>query len=247
MLPPEDMRIINAEGNEISLDSLRILEHSGIYFEDFYANSEKEIVQLVLRKKTAEDEVFLAKLNEEYNRVHNVYIQAPIVNTVEIDCDDKVNILQTAHDRDQEIRQGDNQIDPAIDHANLEIITSLIEKCGIPTLEEVNNVQMSAIWLVLQHAHPEYQSKYIPLLEKSAENGDIEWSAIALMKDRALMHNGEPQIYGSQVVNDELYELVEPEYVDQKREEIGMEPLKDYLNRFGIEFNVEQKRKQIYR
>ena len=67
------------------------------------------------------------------------------------------------------------------------------------------------------------------------------------MKDRALMHNGEPQIYGSQVVNDELYELVEPEYVDQKREEIGMEPLKDYLNRFGIEFNVEQKRKQIYR
>ena len=61
------------------------------------------------------------------------------------------------------------------------------------------------------------------------------------------MHNGEPQIYGSQVANGELYDLFEPEYVDQKREGIGMEPLKDYLNRLGIEFNVEQKIKQIYR
>ena len=244
MPPPEEMSIVDAEGNEITIDSLKILELTGIYFEDFYANSQKEIVQLVLRKKTAEDEIFLTKLNKELTKVYNA---APIVNTVEIDCDDKVNILQTAYDRDQGIRGGNSEIDHTIDHENLEIIVSFIEKCGMPTLAEVNHQQMAAILLVLQHAQPKYQSKYIPLLEKSAENGDIEWSAIALMKDRALMHNGEPQIYGSQVANGELYDLFEPEYVDQKSEGIGMEPLKDYLNRLGIEFNVEQKIKQIYR
>ena len=71
--------------------------------------------------------------------------------------------------------------------------------------------------------------------------GDIKWSVIALMKDRALMYEGKPQIYGSQVSNGELHELFEPEYVNQRRAKIGMEPIEEYLQRFELEFNIEQK------
>ena len=40
-----------------------------------------------------------------------------------------------------------------------------------------------------------------------------------------------------------LYYLFEPEYVNQRREEIDMEPIEDYLKKFGLVFNVVQKRK----
>ena len=66
---------------------------------------------------------------------------------------------------------------------------------------------------------------------------------IALMKDRALMHEGKPQIYGSQIMNGKLYPLLEPEYVNQRREEVGLGPLEEYVQRFGLEFTVPQKRK----
>lgn len=233
---PEDIEIYNMSGNAITLDSLKSLEITGKYFEDFYANKNGEIVRIVIRDKTSKDELLIARINKKLN-------EAPELKPVDIDCDDKINILQTVFDRDQEMRRGENSIDPQIDHENLEIIVSFIEKCGMPTLNEVNDIQMAGIWAVLQHAPAEYQSKYISLLEESANKGDVKWSVIALMKDKALMYEGKPQIYGSQINNGELYELFEPEYVNQRRAKIGMEPIEEYLQRFDLEFNVEQQTK----
>ena len=234
MPDPSTVKIVTKEGTEISVDSLKLLERTGKYFEDFYVNGKNEIIQIVIREKTEDDEKLIAKINRKLN-------EGPEVKSVDVNCSDKVNLLQEVFNRDQEMRRGDSIIDPKIDHENLEIIVSFLEKCGMPTLEEVNNIQMAGIWLVLQHAPAKYQSKYIPLLEESAKKGDLKWSVIGLMKDRALMHEGEPQIYGSQISNGELYHLFEPEYVNQRREEIGMEPIEEYLERFGIEFNIEQK------
>lgn len=233
---PEDIEIYNLSGNAITSDSLKSLEVTGKYFEDFYANKNGEIVRIVIRDKTSKDELLIARINKKLN-------ESPALKTVDIDCEDKIDILQSVFDRDQEMRRGEKSIDPLIDHENLEIIVSFIEKCGMPTLDEVNDVQMAGIWAVLQHAPAEYQSKYISLLEESANKGDIKLSVIALMKDRALMYEGKPQIYGSQVSNGKLHELFEPEFVNQRRSEIGMEPIEEYLQRFGIEFNVEQQTK----
>lgn len=72
----------------------------------------------------------------------------------------------------------------------------------------------------------------------------MKWSALALLKDRALMNDGKPQIYGSEIFNGELYDLSEPEYVNHRRREIGMEPIEDYLQRFGIMFDIKQKIKK---
>ena len=236
MPDPSTVRIVMKEGGEISLDSLKVLEQSGEYFQDFYVDEKNEITQIVIREKTDDDERLINKINERLNAGRDV-------KPVEINCDDRVNILQDVFDRDQEMRRGEKEIDPNIDHENLEIVISFLEKCGMPTLEEVNDVQMAGIWAVLQHAPAKYQSQYIPLLEESARKGDLKWSVIALMKDRALMYEGKPQLYGSQIRNGELYDLYEPEYVDQRREEIGMGSLKEYLTRFNIDFTIEQKKK----
>jgi len=68
------------------------------------------------------------------------------------------------------------------------------------------------------------------------------------MTDRILMNKGEPQIYGSQIVSKNggtrvVYDLRDPEYVDYRRAQMGMGPLQEYAQRFGVEFTVPQKNK----
>ncbi len=233
---PESIVFKNQEGEVITLDSLQKMGNPDAYCPDYYQNEVGEIKEAIIRKSTDADLELRKKLEAVFN-------EGPEVNIVDIDCEDKINILNTVFERDQGMRRNGGTIDPQVDHENLEIIVSFIEKCGIPTLEEINDVEMAAIWATLQHAPARYQSKYIPDLEQAANKGDIKWSIIALMKDRALMYEGKQQIYGSQVTDGGLYNLFEPEYVNQRRAEIDMGPLEEYLDRFGIEFTVEQKTK----
>jgi len=238
---PDQLQILGAEGDEISSDSLKVLILGGKYFHDFYVNRNDDIVQVRVREKTTKDDGFYAKVRQRHTELK----EAKVLRTIDVDCNDKANILQGFFDRDQAVRKDKTKIDPNADHENLEIVVSLLDNCGMPTLQEVDENQMAGIWAVLQHCPATYQRKYIPMLEESAQNGDLKWSVIALMKDRSLMHEGKFQIYGSQISNGELHMLYEPEFVNQRRSEIGMESLEEYLQRFDIEFNIEQKQKDM--
>lgn len=167
------------------------------------------------------------------NRDKFVYVGS--VDYVEVDCSKKGEILSEVYISDQRIRRENNLIKNAKeDHRNQELVISIIEKCGMPTLREVNQQQMNAIWLGLQHTEHKYRVKYFPLIEEAVKNGDLSKQQYALMKDRILMGEGKPQIYGSQIKNGKLYDLEEPETVNQRRKEMGMEPIEDYLKGFGI-------------
>jgi|SRR6056297_273719 len=161
------------------------------------------------------------------------------VDYVEVDCNKKSEILSEVYISDQKIRRENNLIKYAKeDHRNQELIISIIEKCGMPTLNEVNQEQMDAIWLGLQHTENKYRIKYFPLIEKAVKNGDLSKEQYALMKDRILMDEGKPQIFGSQIKNGKLYDLEEPETVNERRQEMGLEPIEDYLKRFDITFDA---------
>jgi len=230
---PDSLAIIDPHGNTISVDSLKELELTGRYFEDFYVNKRNEITELRVRLKTDDDDIFLAKVSQKLNPEREV-------RKIEIDCQKQVDLLHQVYELDQGIRTGGSSVDPDVDHKNLEIIVNLLESCGMPTIDQVAQRGMDAIWLVLQHAPPTYQSKYIPQLELAADRGDLPKSVIALMKDRALMHEGKPQIYGSQIRNGELYLLFEPGLVNSRRESVGLEPIEEYLEKFGIKFDIDQ-------
>jgi hypothetical protein len=161
------------------------------------------------------------------------------VDYVEVDCNKKSEILSEVYISDQKIRRENNLIKYAKeDHRNQELIISIIEKCGMPTINEVNQEQMDAIWLGLQHTENKYRIKYFPLIEKAVKNGDLSKEQYALMKDRILMDEGKPQIFGSQIKNGKLYDLEEPETVNERRQEMGLEPIEDYLKRFDITFDA---------
>ena len=170
------------------------------------------------------------------NRDKFVYVGS--VNVVEVDCSKKVQILSEVLESDQRIRRSNDFIKYAKeDHRNQELVISIIEKCGMPTLKEVGQRQMDAIWLGLQHSTKEIRIKYFPYVEKAVKNGDLSKDQYALMKDRMLMDEGKPQIYGSQIENGKLYKLENPKTVNERRKEMGMESIEDYLKRFNLTFN----------
>lgn len=226
----------NSEGEILALEKVYTMMDPEIFVPDYYKNAEGIVVEAVIRRTTPKDKELIKKLQAAFE-------EGPDINFVKINCANKKHILNDVYEKDQSMRRSGGIFNPKIDHQNLEIIISLIDNCGLPTLAEVDEKEMSAIWLVLQHAPARYQSKYIPELEAAAERGDIKWEAIALMKDRALMNEGKPQLYGSQVTENKLYDLKEPEYVNQRRAKIDIEPIEDYLKQFGIEFTVKQKTK----
>ena len=53
------------------------------------------------------------------------------------------------------------------------------------------------------------------------------------------MDDGEPP----QIEDGKLYDLYEPEFVNQRRKTLGMEPIEEYLKFYNIEFSIPQKTK----
>jgi hypothetical protein len=161
------------------------------------------------------------------------------IEIVEVDCFKKGKILDSVYLSDRRIRQQNVSITQfgQEDHRNQEMVISIIEKCGMPTLNEVSKTQMEAIWLALQHTNKKHRKKYFPKIEAAVKNGDLSKEKYALMKDRILMDEGKPQIYGSQIKNGKLYKLESPEKVNERRKEMEMGPIEEYLKNFNIKYS----------
>lgn len=173
------------------------------------------------------------------NRDKIVYVGK--VNLVEVDCSEKAKILEEVFESDQRVRTQDVPFQELarVDHRNQEWVISILEKCGMPSKEEVGPKQMNAVWIALQHSQAKIMKKYFPFIEEAVARGDLDKEKFALMKDRILMSEGKAQIYGSQIRNGKLYKLEDPTTVNKRREEMGMESIEKYLSRFDIEYQAE--------
>ena len=191
----------------------------------------KKIVFSILTALVLMISIFLYMNKDKF-----VYVGS--VDIIEVDCSKKHQILSKVYESDQRIRKSNELMKYAKeDHRNQELVISIIEKCGMPTLNEVTQKHMNAIWLGLQHTDEKIRQKYFPQIEKAVENGDLSKQQYALMKDRILMDEGKPQIYGSQIKKGKLYKLENPETVNERRKEMGMGTIEDYLKYFNIQFN----------
>lgn len=124
-----------------------------------------------------------------------------------------------------------------VDRINQEQICKILDSRGLVGKDKVGNA-VGVFWTVIQHADVETQKKYLPLFIEGAQRGDITQEGVAMMEDRINMFEGKPQRYGSQIVEDEqgkpmLYQLLDASKVDKWRQEMGMEPLDDYLKKMN--------------
>ena len=230
----------NENGVELSTEQLDSLPMDK-FMRDHYVDNEGKVKEVIVRKILDSDEQFLKNISSAFE-------EGPEPKPVTVLCENINQILSTILESDQSMRNGTKVYSAKQDFNNLEVVISLIEQCGMPTLQQVDQRQMDAVWLVIQHSSLKYMKSYYPLLLKSVENGDLSRTKLALMEDRILMSEGKPQLYGTQVRTDaatgktQLYDLKSPEYVDKRRIALGFDSLAKYLSNWNIEFNIPQKK-----
>lgn len=80
-------------------------------------------------------------------------------------------------------------------------LRELIEKYGWPGKSLVEEDGCKAAWLIAQHAvlDPNLQLDCLSLLEKAVGAGEAPLWQLAYLKDRVLLSENKPQIYGTQL------------------------------------------------
>lgn len=135
------------------------------------------------------------------------------------------------------------------DAANLEQVTTILEKYGWLGPETIGEKGNSALFLVIQHADSKTQSRYLPVMQAAYKKGHAKGSQLALLIDRVALSNGQKQVYGSQVMQDpktnkyKLSALEDPDHVDERRAKMGLGPIADYLKQWDIVWDVEAFKK----
>ena len=128
-----------------------------------------------------------------------------------------------------------------IDRQNQLALAQIINVYGWPSQSLFGEKAALAAFLIVQHAPLAFQEKYLPLLQRAAQNNEASKAWLAFLIDRIRLYHKEPQLYGSQLRPNsqtgklELYPLEDAAEVDVRRAEMALEPLTAYLVQFGVE------------
>jgi hypothetical protein len=137
------------------------------------------------------------------------------------------------------------------DSINLIKIKDILDKEGWLGSDIIGQKGNSTLFLVIQHSDIKTQEKYLPMMREAVKNGKAPGSSLALLEDRVLLRQGKRQIYGSQIGMDSetqkyyVLPLDDPENVDKRREEVGLQPLAEYVNIWEIEWDIKQYKKDL--
>jgi hypothetical protein len=132
------------------------------------------------------------------------------------------------------------------DSINLIKIKKILDERGWLGAEIIGGQGNSTLFLVIQHSDLETQLKYLPMMREAVKKGNANASSLALLEDRVALRQGKRQIYGSQIGRDQetgeyfVSPLIDPENVDKRRAEVGLGTLADYVNHWGMTWDIKK-------
>lgn len=184
----------------------------------------------------------LAQTQPPRTQISRAWIPAdPTVLCVEAQDKALCAELLEIRDRDQIVRRKwmENRSDPAlqaevneVDRLNLVRIEEIIGERGYPGKTLVGLKAGGAAWTVIQHSDLETQKRYLDVMTRAAEAGELDFALVATTIDRIRVNEKKPQIYGTQFkeVNGEMVpEPIEDEtHVDERRAKAGLGTLAEY-------------------
>jgi len=123
-----------------------------------------------------------------------------------------------------------NQLINFRDSMHLKYVVAVLTEHGWLGTSVIGKKANISIFLAIQHApSDQVRERYFPLLEASAKRGESDWSQMATMKDRILVNNKQPQLYGTQwnYLDDKpiLFPLEDVNSVNENRVSVGLQPL----------------------
>lgn len=137
------------------------------------------------------------------------------------------------------------------DSLNQQNVKKILDERGWLGPDVIGHQGNQTLFLVIQHAEIETQEKYLPMMRDAVKKGNAKAASLALLEDRVALRKGNMQIYGSQVGRDQetgeyyVLPLADPDNVDKRRAEVGLEPLQSYLSNWGLTWNVENYKKKL--
>src|SRR5262249_51076708 len=125
----------------------------------------------------------------------------------------------------------------AIDAENLARMKEIVRQYHWPGPSLVGQDGTEAAFLLVQHAPLAFQKEMLPRVRSAYRAGDLAGQDYALLLDRVRVREGKPQVYGTQArpfaewKNGEpvLYPIEDESHVDQRRAEVGLFPLAQYV------------------
>ena len=127
------------------------------------------------------------------------------------------------------------------DSLNIIRMRVILKQYGYPGKTLVGEPTNEAAWYVIQHS--ENIDKYLPLIKKAANNGELPFYLYAQMLDRQLMREGKEQLYGTQAMG---YNVTNPATGRREGQRPFVWPIKDAASvnarrqKAGFKNTVEQ-------
>ena len=121
-----------------------------------------------------------------------------------------------------------------MDTDNTRWLADLVAARGWPGCTLAGPDGAKAAWLLAQHADrdPELQRTFLEALRGAVADGDASPGNLAYLEDRVRVHEGRPQLCGTQftVIDGELRPspIEDPERLDERRAEAGLGPFAAY-------------------
>lgn len=121
------------------------------------------------------------------------------------------------------------------DQERTDRLREIIDEHGWPGWDVVGADGASAAWVIAQHSDldPPFQQDALELMREAVTDGAADPIELAYLEDRVGMNTIGEQVYGTQVgcVDGEARPapLTDPDRVEERRAEVGLEPLAEYL------------------
>jgi uncharacterized protein DUF6624 len=131
----------------------------------------------------------------------------------------------------------------ALDARHTSRLRQIIDAHGWPSTSLVGGDGAHAAWLLVQHADadPAFQRRCLDLMAKLPRT-EVSAKDVAYLTDRVLLAEAKPQRFGTQFEKNAAGKWVpkrleDPEHVDARRREVGLEPLADYARRMSERYD----------
>lgn len=167
-------------------------------------------------------------LDEKLDLIHSNALDTNPFETykdelVEVDCNQLDQMLYDIYEADQEVRMEGLPMD-STDHSNLTNVLSILKYCGLPKINQLGSIEsMNAIAYILQHQrNQDIPAYFLPTIKQGFEAKLFSPEIWVRIIDRQLMSNGYKQIYGTNFLSGKLYELENPDEVQERRDAMGL-------------------------